>query len=252
MRQLAPLALVYLLLVALVLPTSPFAAEDITTNTTSAPASPPPPPTAKATATAPQQTAPPPPAPPPPAPVARQAKAKPKPEPRAQAASPGSVTMKDFSFGPTSVTVNVGESVTWTNNGPTRHSATANDGSFDTGLLPKGKSASHSFGKAGTFAYVCSIHPNMHGTVRVVAASGGGGGTSSGSQTGSAGATSSDSAAAPSSGSANGSSNSGSANGSSNSGPALPNTGADAGALALLGALMLGAGLLARRRTQSG
>src|SRR3954447_13206862 len=191
MRQLAPLALVYLLLVALVLPTSPFAAEDITTNTTSAPASPPPPPTA----TAPQQTAPPPPAPPPPAPVARQAKAKPKPELRAQAASPGSVTMKDFSFGPTSVTVNVGESVTWTNNGPTRHSATANDGSFDTGLLPKGKSASHSFGKAGTFAYVCSIHPNMHGTVRVVAASGGGSSTSSGSQTGSAAATSSGSAA---------------------------------------------------------
>jgi LPXTG-motif cell wall-anchored protein len=238
MRQLAPLALAYLLVVALVLPASPFAAEDITTNTTSAPAPPPP------TATAPQQTAPAPPAPPPPpAPVAQQAKAKPKPEPKARAASPGSVTMKDFSFGPSSVTVNVGESVTWTNNGPTRHSATANDGSFDTGLLPKGKSASHSFGKAGTFAYVCSIHPNMNGTVRVVAASGGGSSTSSGSQTGSAGATSSGSAAAPSSGSANG---------SSKSGPALPNTGADAGALALLGALMLGAGLLARRRTHSG
>jgi LPXTG-motif cell wall-anchored protein len=174
---------------------------------------------------------------------AADAKPEPEPKPKARAASPGSVTIKDFSFGPASVTVNAGESVTWTNQGPTKHSATAGDGSFDTGLLAKGKSASHTFGKAGTFAYVCSIHPNMHGTVRVVAASSGGGGGGGGSQTGSGNATSSGSTAAP------GSTASGS---STSSGSTLPKTGADAAALALLGALMLGAGVAARRHTRSG
>ena len=39
----------------------------------------------------------------------------------------------------------VGESVTWTNSGPTAHTATARDGSFDTGLLSKGQSRSVTF-----------------------------------------------------------------------------------------------------------
>ena len=59
--------------------------------------------------------------------------------------------------------------MTWLNNGPSAHTATADDGSFNTGVLPKGHSASHTFTKAGTFTYICSIHPFMHGTVVVLA-----------------------------------------------------------------------------------
>jgi LPXTG-motif cell wall-anchored protein len=241
MRQPASLALLYLALVALVLPASPFAADDVTSttprDTTLTETTP-----TETTATTQQPPAPEPPAPVPPS--TTTAPAPPEPvaakQPKARKATPGTVTIKDFSFGPGSITVNAGESVTWTNNGPTKHSATANDGSFDTGLLAKGKSASHTFSKAGSFAYVCSIHPNMHGTVRVVAAS-------AGTQQSQSGGTSS-SSTAPSSSSSS-SSNSSSAD---SGGSTLPKTGVDAGALALLGALMLGAGVAARRRTHSG
>src|SRR5918999_994198 len=85
------------------------------------------------------------------------------------AASAG-VTIRDFEFAPSAVTVNVGDTVTWTNDGPTPHSATANDGSFDTGIMDEGGSGSHTFSEAGTFSYICTPHPNMTGTVTVQAA----------------------------------------------------------------------------------
>jgi plastocyanin len=55
--------------------------------------------------------------------------------------------------------------LTWTNDGPSAHTATARDGSFNTGTLSKGQSASHTFTKPGTYAYVCTIHRFMHGTI---------------------------------------------------------------------------------------
>jgi len=82
------------------------------------------------------------------------------------------VTIADFDFAPGSITVRVGDTVTWTNAGPSAHTATAQDGSFNTGVLQKGASASHTFTRAGTFAYTCQIHPFMHGTVVVLGASG--------------------------------------------------------------------------------
>jgi plastocyanin len=89
---------------------------------------------------------------------------------RAHAAGDPAVTIADFQFSPGSVTVHVGDTITWTNNGPSTHTATAHDGSFDTGQLKKGQSASHTFTHAGTFTYFCQIHPFMHGTVVVLAA----------------------------------------------------------------------------------
>ena len=89
---------------------------------------------------------------------------------KAQAADTANVTIKDFDFTPATVTVVVGDTVTWTNDGPTGHSATANNGSFDTGIFPAGESRSATFDEAGTFAYICTPHPNMEGTVVVEAA----------------------------------------------------------------------------------
>jgi LPXTG-motif cell wall-anchored protein len=89
--------------------------------------------------------------------------------PAAFAATPGSVTIQDYSFGPATVTVNVGESVTWRNDGPSTHSATSTGGGFDTGLLARGESGSATFDEAGTFSYICTPHPSMKATVRVVA-----------------------------------------------------------------------------------
>ena len=84
------------------------------------------------------------------------------------AGDPG-VTIADFDFTPGTITVHAGDTITWTNNGPSSHTATARDGSFDTGVLRKGASGSHTFTEAGSFSYYCRIHPFMHGTIMVLA-----------------------------------------------------------------------------------
>lgn len=83
-------------------------------------------------------------------------------------AADGAVTIAGFAFDPTTITVQVGDSVTWTNQDSTAHTATAN-GAFDTGNIANGASKSITFATAGTFAYHCTIHPTMTGTVVVQA-----------------------------------------------------------------------------------
>ncbi len=108
-----------------------------------------------------------------------EADAAPAKEATVRAAANGAVTIRDFEFAPTTTTVNVGDSVTWLNQGPTVHTASANDGSFESGNLAKGKSFSHKFTKAGTFSYFCKPHPFM--TAKVVVKAGGSGSSGSGS-----------------------------------------------------------------------
>jgi plastocyanin len=84
------------------------------------------------------------------------------------------VAISGFAFSPSSLTINVGDRVTWTNSDAVAHTATATGGAFDTGDIGQGQSASVRFTKAGTYAYYCTPHPSMTGTVRVRAASGGG------------------------------------------------------------------------------
>jgi plastocyanin len=84
-----------------------------------------------------------------------------------------SVSIAGFAFHPTTVTVNVGDTVTWTNSDGVGHTATSS-GDFDTGTIPAGGSKSVTFGSAGTFSYICTIHSSMRGTVIVRAAGGGG------------------------------------------------------------------------------
>lgn len=82
------------------------------------------------------------------------------------------VTIAGSAFDPGTVTVTVGESVTWTNRDGRSHTATADDGSFDTGGISTGGSEAVTFATAGTLAYHCSIHPDMTGRVVVVSAAG--------------------------------------------------------------------------------
>ena len=86
------------------------------------------------------------------------------------------VDIAGFAFSPGSVTVTVGDTVTWTNADAQSHTATADDASFDTGTIARNTSKSATFSTAGTFGYHCKIHPQMTGTVVVQAAAGGGGG----------------------------------------------------------------------------
>src|SRR5438105_3010042 len=80
------------------------------------------------------------------------------------------VTIVDFNFEPRTITINAGDSVTWTNNGGDPHTATSNTGAFDTGVLNPGASKTFAFAIAGTYQYHCAIHTFMTGTVTVVAA----------------------------------------------------------------------------------
>ena len=91
-----------------------------------------------------------------------------------------SVTIQDFQFQPSTVTVTEGDSVTWTNQDSAPHTASADDGSFDTGTLNQGQSSSLTFGNVGSFSYHCSFHPSMTGSVVVQAATAPGGGGNDG------------------------------------------------------------------------
>jgi plastocyanin len=81
------------------------------------------------------------------------------------------IDIKGFTFDPQVMTIHVGQSVSWTNSDPQNHTATADDGSFDTGTILNGDtSAGVQFTTVGTFPYHCRIHPSMTGTVVVEAA----------------------------------------------------------------------------------
>jgi plastocyanin len=78
-----------------------------------------------------------------------------------------SVTIADVAFTPPELSVAVGTTVTWTNEDWAPHTATAEDGSFDSDRLDQGASFEHTFDEPGTFGYFCSFHPGMMGSVVV-------------------------------------------------------------------------------------
>jgi plastocyanin len=90
------------------------------------------------------------------------------PAPSGEAVRAAKVKIVEFTYGPDPVTVQVGGKVTWQNEDTAPHTATADDGSFDTGTIERGKIKSETFKQAGTYPYFCEIHPTMHGTVEVV------------------------------------------------------------------------------------
>jgi plastocyanin len=80
------------------------------------------------------------------------------------------VTIQGFAFSEGTVTVTEGDAVTWTNKDGASHTATADDGSFDTEGISSGTSKSITFDTAGTFPYHCKIHSDMTAEVVVQAA----------------------------------------------------------------------------------
>jgi plastocyanin len=80
-----------------------------------------------------------------------------------RAAETKNVTIKDFVFDPKTISVNVGDTITWTNEGPAPHTVSADDASFDSGNLDQGGTFSHTFDKAGTVAYFCKYHGSKGG-----------------------------------------------------------------------------------------
>lgn len=87
----------------------------------------------------------------------------------ALAATTHQVAIKGFAFNAPDISIKVGDTIQFTNEDKAPHTATAEDGSFNTGTLKRGKSGAITFAAAGEFAYFCKFHRKMRGVVRVTA-----------------------------------------------------------------------------------
>ena len=77
------------------------------------------------------------------------------------------VEISGFAFVPSTLTVSVGTTVTWTNKDSAPHTVTSNDNLFESGNLAKDATFSYTFEQKGTFNYHCKIHPSMTGKIIV-------------------------------------------------------------------------------------
>jgi plastocyanin len=84
-----------------------------------------------------------------------------------QAATTGEVKIDNFSFGPGTLTVPVGATVTWTNRDDIPHTAVSTDGAFKSKVMDTDEKFSFTFSKPGNYPYFCSIHPKMTGKLVV-------------------------------------------------------------------------------------
>jgi len=78
-----------------------------------------------------------------------------------------SVTIENYAFQPDPVTVAAGTTVIWTNRDEVSHTVVSNDGLFSSPELEANQRFEFTFKKAGSFAYFCSLHPEMKGKVIV-------------------------------------------------------------------------------------
>lgn len=85
------------------------------------------------------------------------------------AATTSTVQIQDFAFTPATLNIHVGDTVVFSNGDDVTHNVSG-DG-LSSGDIAAGKSWTHTFDKAGTYAYVCTYHSGMKGTIAVTDAS---------------------------------------------------------------------------------
>lgn len=77
------------------------------------------------------------------------------------------IAIEGFAFAPETLEMTAGDFVVFTNMDGAPHTATADNGFFDTGRLNRGDSGEIHMTEAGEFSYFCKFHPNMKGLIRV-------------------------------------------------------------------------------------
>src|SRR5882672_3832667 len=82
-------------------------------------------------------------------------------------ATSAEVKIDNFSFGPETLTVQTGTTVTWTNRDDIPHTVVSTNGIFKSKVRDTDEKFSYTFAKAGTYSYYCSVHPKMTGKVVV-------------------------------------------------------------------------------------
>src|SRR5206468_11588668 len=80
------------------------------------------------------------------------------------------VNMQSLAFGPTVVHITPGQTVLWTNSDPLQHTVTADDASFDSGLIDAGGTFTQEFDTPGTYQYYCQPHGSagLHGMAATI------------------------------------------------------------------------------------
>lgn len=87
--------------------------------------------------------------------------------PKSAQAATHQVDIASHRFTPSRLSINVGDTVTWTNSDRAPHTATFSNGGHDTGRLNRGDSGSITFDRAGNYDYICEYHPSMRGSISV-------------------------------------------------------------------------------------
>lgn len=89
--------------------------------------------------------------------------------PTPAAAASHTVQIENYAYSPSSITVNVGDTITWTNDDTAPHTVTTSSGpqSLSSPYLSKGQSWSFTFTEPGTYSYYCAVHPYMRAQVIV-------------------------------------------------------------------------------------
>lgn len=76
------------------------------------------------------------------------------------------VSVQDFQFSPSKVTINIGDTIKWVNNGAATHTTTSDTGLWNQ-TLASGATFSRTFYTAGSYKYHCTLHPSMKGEIEV-------------------------------------------------------------------------------------
>ena len=78
------------------------------------------------------------------------------------------IDIANFAFSPSSLTINAGDSVTWTNRDSSAHTVTSDSGNeLDSERISNGQIYTHVFAQPGTYSYHCTPHPGMKATIVV-------------------------------------------------------------------------------------
>jgi plastocyanin len=85
----------------------------------------------------------------------------------AAATNTATVNIDNFAFGPATLTVTAGTTVTWKNEDDSPHRIGDKNGTFKSAALDTDDTFSHTFAVPGEYAYICTIHPYMAGTIIV-------------------------------------------------------------------------------------
>ena len=166
------------------------------------------------------------------------------------------VAMRDYKFVPKEIVVDVGDTVTWTNEDSADHNAIADDDSFRTPTFGEGETASVTIDEAGSFPYFCSLHANMEGRISTTGSEPSDEDDSGSDESGEGGSGSASGDSPPTPGGSETGSSAGAGSGTSSSagsssGGSLPTTGSDSVWLAVAGAWLLAVGAAVRAAVAS-